>query len=55
VPTSLVVRIGAFNVSSIALFQKLGFSISKRVEVFEEVELKFAWNAAQGQHIGIEE
>jgi len=55
VPTSLVVRIGASNVSSVALFQKLGFSFSKRVEVFDEVELKFAWEATQGQHVGVEE
>ena len=38
---SLVVRIGDKNTASIALFQKLGFEITKRVAVFEETELRY--------------
>ncbi|KAM5537503.1 hypothetical protein V8D89_008830 [Ganoderma adspersum] len=37
----LVVRIGEKNEASIRLFEKLGFTITKRVAVFEEVELRF--------------
>ena len=40
-PSSLVVRIGEANESSISLFEKLGFVLTKRVEVFQEVELRF--------------
>ncbi|OBZ79628.1 N-acetyltransferase 9 [Grifola frondosa] len=36
-----VVRIGEKNAPSIRLFEKLGFAITKRVAVFEEVELRF--------------
>lgn len=54
-PTSLVVRIGACNMPSIALFRKLGFSVSKHVDVFDQVEMKFAWDATQAQHFGVEE
>ena len=38
---SLVARIGEKNEASIRLFEKLGFSVTKRVAVFEEVELRF--------------
>lgn len=38
---SLVVRIGDKNAASIALFQKLGFEITKHVAVFEETELRY--------------
>lgn len=38
---SLVVRIGEANESSVRLFEKLGFVLTKRVEVFQEVELRF--------------
>ena len=38
---SLVVRIGDKNIASIALFQKLGFEITKRVAIFEETELRY--------------
>ena len=47
----LVARIGEKNEASIRLFEKLGFSVTKRVAVFEEVELRFtpggdrAWTA----------
>ncbi|KAJ7264882.1 N-acetyltransferase 9-like protein [Mycena haematopus] len=40
-PTSLLARISESNVPSIRLFQKLGFHITKRVEVFEEVEMRW--------------
>ena len=36
-----VARIGEKNVASRRLFEKLGFSVTKRVAVFEEVELRF--------------
>ena len=38
---SLVVRIGDKNTASIALFQKLGFEITKHVAIFEEIELRY--------------
>lgn len=38
---SLVVRIGDRNTASIALFQKLGFEITKHVAIFEETELRY--------------
>ncbi|KAJ7255696.1 hypothetical protein C8J57DRAFT_598882 [Mycena rebaudengoi] len=44
-PTSLLTRISESNVPSIRLFEKLGFSITKRVEVFGEVEMR--WGRAQ--------
>ena len=37
----LVARIGEKNEPSIRLFEKLGFGITKRVAVFEEVELRY--------------
>lgn len=37
----LVARIGEKNEASIRLFEKLGFSITKRVAVFQEVELRY--------------
>ena len=37
----LVVRIGDKNTASIALFQNLGFEITKHVAVFEETELRY--------------
>ncbi|KAJ7633128.1 GNAT domain-containing protein [Roridomyces roridus] len=40
-PTSLLVRISESNAPSIRLFEKLGFRITKRVEVFEEVEMRW--------------
>jgi hypothetical protein len=44
---SLTVRIGEKNDASMRLFEKLGFMITKRVEVFEEVELR--WRAGDGE------
>ncbi|KDQ23137.1 hypothetical protein PLEOSDRAFT_35735 [Pleurotus ostreatus PC15] len=38
---SLVTRISESNTPSIKLFQKLGFVITKRVEVFREVEMRY--------------
>lgn len=40
---SLVTRITESNEPSIRLFEKLGFKITKRVTVFEEVEMR--WRA----------
>ncbi|KAJ8689575.1 hypothetical protein PTI98_012466 [Pleurotus ostreatus] len=40
-PRSLVTRISESNTPSIKLFQKLGFVITKRVEVFREVEMRY--------------
>ena len=37
----LVARIGDKNEPSIRLFEKLGFAVTKRVPVFEEVELRY--------------
>ena len=36
----IVARIGEANSASIALFSKLGFVVTKRVKVFEEVEMR---------------
>ncbi|KAJ7772934.1 GNAT domain-containing protein [Mycena maculata] len=41
-PTTLLARISESNIPSIRLFEKLGFHITKRVEVFGEVEMR--WN-----------
>lgn len=49
-PESLLVRIGASNAPSIALFERLGFTISKLVEVFDELEMKFAYDPETGSH-----
>ncbi|KAG7441385.1 uncharacterized protein BT62DRAFT_955894 [Guyanagaster necrorhizus] len=38
--SSLVARIGETNLPSIQLFEKLGFKITKHIEVFNEVEMK---------------
>lgn len=40
-PERLVTRISDTNVPSIRLFERLGFEITKRVEVFGEVEMKY--------------
>ncbi|PCH33013.1 acyl-CoA N-acyltransferase [Wolfiporia cocos MD-104 SS10] len=37
----LVVRIGEKNTPSVRLFEKLGFELTKRVEIFEEVEMRY--------------
>lgn len=40
-PGSLVTKISDTNTASIRLFEKLGFEITKHVEVFHEVEMRF--------------
>jgi GNAT superfamily N-acetyltransferase len=40
-PSRLLVRIGQSNTPSIALFSKLGFTITKEANVFGEVEMRF--------------
>lgn len=40
-PTSLVTKISDTNTPSIRLFEKLGFEVAKRVEVFQEVEMRY--------------
>ncbi|KAJ7685734.1 GNAT domain-containing protein [Mycena polygramma] len=42
-PATLLARISESNLPSISLFEKLGFRITKRVEVFGEVEMR--WSA----------
>ena len=42
----LVARIGVQNAPSIALFAKLGFVETRRVDVFGELEMR--WRAPQG-------
>ncbi|KIJ33014.1 hypothetical protein M422DRAFT_96068, partial [Sphaerobolus stellatus SS14] len=37
----LVVRIGESNSASIRLFEKLGFNMTKIVEVFQEIEMRY--------------
>lgn len=44
----LVVRIGEKNEPSVRLFEKLGFAITKRVAVFEEIEMRFRPETASG-------
>jgi len=39
-PKHLVVRIGDKNVPSINMFRKLGFAVTKHVEVFSEIEMR---------------
>jgi L-amino acid N-acyltransferase YncA len=39
--SSLVVRISESNISSIKLFERVGFRVVKRVEVFGEVEMRW--------------
>jgi hypothetical protein len=43
-PSHLIARISTSNQPSIHLFQKLGFGITKTVEVFSEVELRWGWD-----------
>lgn len=40
--SSLVVRISESNIPSIKLFERVGFRVVKRVEVFNEVEMRWA-------------
>lgn len=43
-PGSLVTKISETNTGSISLFEKLGFVIAKRVEVFQEVEMRYTYS-----------
>ncbi|KAF8898035.1 hypothetical protein CPB84DRAFT_1781201 [Gymnopilus junonius] len=47
-PESLLTRIAETNYPSIRLFEKLGFEITKRVEVFQEIEMRFRWHPDSG-------
>ena len=56
---SLVARIGDQNTASIALFQSLGFEITKHVAVFEETEMRYTgkgvsseWLNGERRHYG---
>lgn len=40
-PSRLLARISDVNIPSIRLFEKLGFSVTRRVEVFREVEMRY--------------
>lgn len=40
-PAALVTRISESNTPSIRLFEKLGFRVTKRVEVFGEIEMRW--------------
>ena len=40
-PSCLFTRISDTNIPSIRLFEKLGFIVTKRVEVFREVEMRY--------------
>ncbi|TFK26143.1 N-acetyltransferase 9-like protein [Coprinopsis marcescibilis] len=40
-PTRLLTRIAEDNVPSVRLFEKLGFHVTKRVSVFQEIELRW--------------
>ena len=39
-PEDFFARIGMQNTGSIRLFERLGFGITKRIEIFQEVELR---------------
>jgi L-amino acid N-acyltransferase YncA len=43
---SLVARIGDQNTASVALFQQLGFEVTKHVDVFEETEMRYTGKGA---------
>ena len=40
-PSCLLTRISDTNAPSIRLFEKLGFTITKQVQVFREVEMRY--------------
>ncbi|QRV76153.1 GNAT family acetyltransferase [Ceratobasidium sp. AG-Ba] len=48
-PYQLVVRIGTSNAPSRALFERLGFIVSKEVAVFDEVEMRWCWDMTGSQ------
>lgn len=52
-PSQFIARIGANNVASLRLFDKLGFGQVKLVEVWNEIELRWGWEdhpTAKAQH-----
>lgn len=49
--SSLVVRISESNIPSIKLFERVGFRVVKWVEVFKEVEMRWA---DYSQELGME-
>jgi RimJ/RimL family protein N-acetyltransferase len=50
-PYQFVVRIGSSNIPSRKLFERLGFTVSKEVPVFDEVEMRWHWDAAGSQPV----
>jgi RimJ/RimL family protein N-acetyltransferase len=46
-PEDFLVKIGMDNAASIRMFENLGFSIVKRVEVFQEVEMRVVTRISQ--------
>jgi len=46
-PSQFIARIGRSNTPSIKLFESLGFGITKVVEVFDEVEMRWGHKAGQ--------
>jgi RimJ/RimL family protein N-acetyltransferase len=44
----LVARIAQSNAPSIALFQKLGFTVSKEANIFSEIEMRFTGSGLGG-------
>ncbi|KAL1408908.1 hypothetical protein Q8F55_005722 [Vanrija albida] len=45
-PANLIARIGSKNTASIGLFERLGFKTVKVVSVWDEVEMRWGWDAA---------
>lgn len=51
-----VARIGSSNIPSITLFEKLGFIVTKRVEIFDEIEMRMSgrgesWARGEVHHV----
>lgn len=40
-PTCLICRISDTNTASISLFEKLGFRVTKHVQIFSEIEMRW--------------
>lgn len=51
-PEQLVARVGETNTASIHVFKKLSFEITKRVPVFQELEMRYRGNGSF--HGGVE-
>lgn len=52
-PQQLIARIGRSNAPSIKLFESLGFGVSKVVEVFDEVELRWGHEPDQAESTAV--